>query len=127
MLRRYLGIAVGKAFEACLVDEGTGKIAGRPFKGAAGAVHFQWLLAAPPVHEVVHHGLDFFFVAVLELEFYFNDVFLQLLESALAVAKAEFRRFIRADAAAAVDRTDARNDMAHFAAVGSGIHEDGTA
>ena len=127
VFHRDLGIAAGKAFEAGLVDEGPGKVSRRTLEGTAGAVHFQRLLAAAAVHEIVHTGLDFLGVAAAQGQFDFDDKFLGFLEAALAIGKTEVRRIIRMDTAFAVDRADAGYDMAHFPVVSPGVHEDGAA
>lgn len=127
VFHRDLGIAAGEAFEARLVDEGPGIVSRRPLEGTAGAVHFQRLLAAAAVHEVIHAGLDFLGVAAAQGQFDFDDEFLGFLETALAIRKAQVRCIIRMDAARTVDRADPRYDVAHFPVVGPGVHEDGTA
>lgn len=90
VFHRDLGIAAGKAFETSLVDEGPGKVSRRTLEGTAGAVHFQRLLAAAAVHEIVHTGLDFLGVAAAQGQFDFDDEFLGFLEAALAIGKPRF-------------------------------------
>ena len=110
VLCRYLRVAARQALQAGLVDERAGKISWRTLKGTAGAVHFQRLLAAPPLHEVVHGALDFVLIAGPQEQFHFDDEFLGFLKPALTIAKAQIRRAVRMDAAGAADRADAGHD-----------------
>ena len=88
-------------------------------------MHLEGLLAAAAMHEIVHLGLDFVALAAAQGQFDFDDEFLRLLESALAIRKTEVRRFIGTDAALAVYDAYPRHNMAHFAVVSAGVHEYG--
>ena len=127
MLGRYLGIATGQPFQAGLVNQRTGIIAWRPLECTACAVHFEWLFAAPPFHEIIHSRLDFRLISQLQLQLYFNDKLLKTLKNAFPVSKFKISRFIRVHAAIAVYRAYTGNDMAHFTAIRTGIHEYGPA
>ena len=89
MLCRYLRVAARQALQAGLIDERTGKISRGTLKGTAGAVHFQRLLAAPPLHKVIHSALDFVLVAGPQEQLHFDDEFLRFLKPALAITKAQ--------------------------------------
>ena len=90
------------------------KISRRPLKGTAGTVHLKGLLAAAAMHEIVHLGW-IHPPCRCAGQFDFDDEFLRLLESTLAIRKAEVRCFIGTDAALAVYDAYPRHNMAHFA------------